>query len=651
MKKKVKNKIFKFEKNKLYLIYLKQMKRTTQEIIEEAKIVHGSLYDYSKFIYKNAAQNSIIICKDHGEFLQRPFNHINKKHGCPTCSKNKSKSIDDFIKQANIIHNFKFDYSKFIYINAKTKGIIICKEHGEFLQSADKHINRKQGCLKCAGNNRKTQEEFIEEANEIHKFTFDYSKFIYVNTMTKGIIICQYNHSFLQTPSCHLNGYGCPKCAGNNRKTQEEFIEEANEIHKFTFDYSKFIYVNTMTKGIIICSKHGEFSQSPDNHLHRKGCPKCTGSKTSLLLEDWFKKENIKFVSEFRVNGVNGNNAYFDYYLEDHNVFLELDGRHHFDQVRNWIDPIDQLRRDIYKMKTESKIIRIFQEDIWNKKFDFETLKEALNSKEKLICLPTTEIYKNHLFPWKVYSTRDILKEFEKLKKLSKSKMNSRTVIGNKCSDFFFQYIRLNTPNYNGNSAVDYFYNEREDIIKRAENKDLLKTVTWLNHSPAQFSVYISCFIYSKFNAKKVFDPYSGWGDRCLAAMACDIEYIGCDSNPDLKDSYEKMIQFYNSKKTTFINCKSEEIIDDLDLKDVDLVFSSPPFYKKNGRLTEQYTNTEMNYKKFMIDSLIPLFKKFLDKVTIVLYIPENMKKDLVEKNIYHKEEIKIDMKRNLYIY
>jgi len=81
------------------------------------------------------------------------------------------------------------------------------------------------------------------------------------------------------------------------------------------------------------------------------------------------------------------------------------------------------------------------------------------------------------------------------------------------------------------------------------------------------------------------------------------------------------------------------------------LIFSSPPFYKKNGRLTEQYKNTETRYSKFLEESLIPLFKKFLDKVSIVLYIPENMKEDLEKVNINCKDIIRIDSKRNLYVF
>lgn len=55
-----------------------------------------------------------------------------------------------FISKALKVHGDRYDYSKAQYINSKTKVTIICKEHGEFWQTPDKHILRKQRCPNCA---------------------------------------------------------------------------------------------------------------------------------------------------------------------------------------------------------------------------------------------------------------------------------------------------------------------------------------------------------------------------------------------------------------------------------------------------------------------------------------------------------------------
>lgn len=68
----------------------------------------------------------------------------------------------------------------------------------------------------------------------------------------------------------------------NNRKTTEQFIIEAKIIMGDRYDYSKVEYINNETNVCIICKQHGEFKQSPSNHLKGKGCPKCGKIKAGL---------------------------------------------------------------------------------------------------------------------------------------------------------------------------------------------------------------------------------------------------------------------------------------------------------------------------------------------------------------------------------
>ena len=121
---------------------------TTDDWIEMAKKVHGNKYDYSKVNYKKNSEKVCIICPEHGEFWQVPYSHIGGC-GCPKCNGGVLFGKDDFIKNAREIHGDKYDYSKFIYVNANTEGRIVCPIHGEFLQTPYLHVNRKHGCPKC----------------------------------------------------------------------------------------------------------------------------------------------------------------------------------------------------------------------------------------------------------------------------------------------------------------------------------------------------------------------------------------------------------------------------------------------------------------------------------------------------------------------
>ena len=53
------------------------------------------------------------------------------------------------------------------------------------------------------------------------------------------------------------------------------FVEKANLIHGNKYIYDKVEYIDNKTKVCIICPEHGEFWQTPGDHLKGRGCPKC----------------------------------------------------------------------------------------------------------------------------------------------------------------------------------------------------------------------------------------------------------------------------------------------------------------------------------------------------------------------------------------
>lgn len=76
--------------------------------------------------------------------------------------------------------------------------------------------------------------------------------------------------------------------------TLKEFIYRANKVHRNKYDYTNFIYSNMHTKGSITCSIHGDFQQTPHNHLGKQGCPECAklkyGAYQKSNTEDFIKK-------------------------------------------------------------------------------------------------------------------------------------------------------------------------------------------------------------------------------------------------------------------------------------------------------------------------------------------------------------------------
>ena len=293
--------------------------------VEKAKQIHGDKYDYSKVEYKNSETKVCIICKEHGEFWQTPYKHINRHQGCPNCNPKKKKTFSDFIKLAKEKHCYKYDYSKVeeTYKNITSKVCIICPEHGEFWQTPSVHI--KCGCPKCVGKNI-TNIDFIKKSNHIHNNKYDYSNVKYTNNITKVCIICPEHGEFWQTPNEHLRGCGCPKCVGKNKST-EDWIQIAKKVHNDKYDYSKVKYITARDKVCIICPEHGEFWQKANSHLNGCGCPKCNSSKLENDIYNEFpylerekKFHWLKYKRNLRLD-------FFDNRL---NIAIECQGEQHF---------------------------------------------------------------------------------------------------------------------------------------------------------------------------------------------------------------------------------------------------------------------------------------------------------------------------------
>lgn len=188
-------------------------KLTTQEFIDRARTVHGDKYSYALSVYKSARENILIHCQKHGVFEQRPNDHLNRR-GCPTCGGKHQNNKNSFIKKAVRIHGNKYSYSLVDYVNNSTRVKIVCQIHGVFEQTPDSHVNRKSNCPACVGKKLHTNNSFIEKAKKVHgENTYHYTLVQYVNVMTKVKITCPTHGDFEQTPGNHLSGQGCPGCA------------------------------------------------------------------------------------------------------------------------------------------------------------------------------------------------------------------------------------------------------------------------------------------------------------------------------------------------------------------------------------------------------------------------------------------------------
>ena len=358
------------------------VKRTTEQFILESKNIFGNKYDYSKVDYKNNREKVCIICPKHGEFWQSPECHLRGHEGCKECCKEKIgrnilKTQDEFINEAKQIHGDKYDYSKVEYFGDKNKVCIICPKHGEFWQTPNSHLKGK-GCADCYGNRKLTKEKFIEEAKKIHGDKYDYSKVEYKNVDTKVCIICPKHGEFWQTPYKHIrNKQNCPNCRGKVT-TLEEFIEEAKNIHGDMYDYSKVEFINATKNVCIICKKHGEFLLSPHRHLSGRGCKKCHMSLYETTVKKTLDNLHIKYQYEVGKKTLKWiENLRLDFYIPNLNIAIEVQGEQHYMSI-NKFGGDDNLQKTIQRDRLKKYLCEKNGVKLYYIKYDDDIISETL---------------------------------------------------------------------------------------------------------------------------------------------------------------------------------------------------------------------------------------------------------------------------------
>lgn len=240
-----------------------------------------------------------------------------------------------FIEKARKVHGDLYDYSKVVYVDCRTKIIIICKKHNEFKQTPSNHLSGNI-CKSCSIENRTlnnpyTIANFIETANKIYNNKYDYSKSVYINSKTNINIICKIHGVFSQRPDVHLSGSGCWDCGilirtNSNKVSKEKFIERANIIHNNKYDYSKVDYIDTRTYINIICKIHGEFQQLVRNHLSGYGCKNCANEQSRYTNEEFIFKANIVHNNKYDYSNVNYINTHerIEIICNKHGIFYQV---------------------------------------------------------------------------------------------------------------------------------------------------------------------------------------------------------------------------------------------------------------------------------------------------------------------------------------
>lgn len=357
----------KFAQNSKYMD--KEILKKT--FIEKANKKHNCRYDYSKVEYVDSKTKVCIICPEHGEFWQTPNTHVSGSI-CPKCANQHRgdtfrSNRDTFIKKAAELHNCRYGYSKVVYKSSMDKVIIICPEHGEFEMTPMCHL-LGQGCPKCSRRGLSLS-ELINEFKKVHGDKYNYDKVILGKLNDKAVMTCPKHGDFLQSPTKHLRGQGCPKCgverrSEGHRMTTEGFIMKARAIHGDVYSYNKVEYIATHTPVTITCKIHGDFQQTPNDHLCGHGCPSCGNNMSTAesAISDCIKSFGFETKEKDRTT-LEGYEI--DVLVPSENIGIEYDGL-------KWHS--DEYKEDSYHLwKTDEclkkgiRLIHVFEDEWVNK--------------------------------------------------------------------------------------------------------------------------------------------------------------------------------------------------------------------------------------------------------------------------------------------
>ena len=287
----------------------------TEEFIKKAKIIHGSTYTYDNTVYTPGKRPKVVItCAQHGDFEQRYDLHLIGK-GCPSCGRDKHtknilsrrNSSEEFIKKAKERKGTKYTYKNVTYVNARTKVLITCPEHGDWETMPSVFLNGT-GCPRCGNIEGKklltyTNPQFIECAKKIHGEKYSYDFVEYKTNKVPILIGCKKHGLFSVIPNSHTSGKtGCPKCKNIDSKPEMEvqkFVESLGLITtSITLERKQIdIYIPELRVGIEYNGLwwHSiEKGKSENYHLDKLNLANKHGIRLLQIFDDeWLTKQDL----------------------------------------------------------------------------------------------------------------------------------------------------------------------------------------------------------------------------------------------------------------------------------------------------------------------------------------------------------------------
>lgn len=269
------------------------------------------------------------------------------------------------------------------YKGRKNRVLCKCKIDGNEWSPIVDSLYRGSGCAVCAGNKRKTTDEFIKEISKINKNIIILGKYINNATVIKAKCkIC--GHIWYPIPSSLTSSKNsCPRCAKESlRLTNQEFLTRLNKVNNKIKPMEVYNGIDTKIK--LKCLKcNNAWYATPYHILNHRGCPKCNESKGEKKIARILKHCNIKYVQQVKYNdlrGVGNGLLSYDFYLPTYNLLIEYQGQYHDGTAGNQTEEQFKIQQEHDKRKRKyalDKNIKLLE--IWY--WDFDNIEQILESR------------------------------------------------------------------------------------------------------------------------------------------------------------------------------------------------------------------------------------------------------------------------------
>lgn len=151
---------------------------------------------------------------------------------------------------------------------------------------------------------------------------------------------------------------------------------------------------------------------------------------------------------------------------------------------------------------------------------------------------------------------------------------------------FFKDFFMLQKLSTQFNTEYKIYFNQQQSQLAFFELCDAFTEIERGEHEHdyPQDLIFIIQFLMNNETEKlSIFDPFSGWLDRAIGALALNATYTGIESNPTLEKPYYEFSKFMLANKLISPNQLDLNIGDPTMLKlgkqSFDFIFSTPPIY------------------------------------------------------------------------